>query len=92
MFGLRGYFDFVDGGDIGITKAMQMGGLLAAGAIDERAVMIGDRAVDIESARANGLVGVGVLWGFGDRAELETAQPERLLTSVAELTELLPAT
>ena len=91
MFELRHFFDFVDGGDVGITKASQLGGLLATGAIDARAVMIGDRAIDIESASANGLAGVGVLWGFGDRAELEAASPVRIVATVAELTELAPA-
>lgn len=91
LFALRHHFDFVDGGDIGITKATQLCGLLERGAIEHDAVMIGDRAVDIDSARANGLAGVGVLWGFGDRAELEAARPRRILSAVAELTGLAPA-
>ncbi|MDN2564761.1 HAD hydrolase-like protein [Aquibium sp. A9E412] len=37
------------------------------------ALMIGDRRHDVAGARANGLAALGVLWGFGDRAELETA-------------------
>jgi len=70
MFGLRDCFLFVSGGDIGIRKAEQLGGLLAACAIDRAAVMIGDRAVDILAARANGLASVGVLWGYGSRTEI----------------------
>jgi len=35
--------------------------------------MIGDRHFDIDGAVANGVRGIGVLWGFGDREELEKA-------------------
>ena len=51
------------------------------------AVMVGDRKHDIEGGKANGLPGVGVTYGYGDRAELEKAgaaaiadTPEELLT------------
>lgn len=37
------------------------------------AVMIGDRHFDIDGAVANQVRGIGVLWGFGGRAELEQA-------------------
>jgi phosphoglycolate phosphatase len=37
------------------------------------AVMIGDRHFDIDGAVANRVRGIGVLWGFGSRAELEHA-------------------
>lgn len=36
-------------------------------------VMVGDRMHDIHAARANGLRSIGVLWGYGGRAELEQA-------------------
>jgi phosphoglycolate phosphatase len=36
-------------------------------------LMIGDRHFDIDGAVANGVRGIGVLWGFGDREELEKA-------------------
>ncbi|MEO5596761.1 MAG: HAD hydrolase-like protein [Lysobacteraceae bacterium] len=35
--------------------------------------MIGDRHMDIEGARHHGMRSVGVLWGFGDRDELQCA-------------------
>ena len=37
------------------------------------ATMIGDRREDIVAGRAHGLSTTGVLWGFGDRAELTAA-------------------
>jgi phosphoglycolate phosphatase len=37
------------------------------------AIMIGDRAVDIEAAHANGLRAIGVLYGYGSANELAAA-------------------
>lgn len=38
-----------------------------------RTRMIGDRHHDVRAARANGTAAVGVLWGYGSRAELADA-------------------
>ena len=84
-FGIRRHFAFVSGGDVGIRKAGQLAALLRDGAIDGRATMIGDRAVDIVAAKANGLRSVGVSWGHGGVAELRAAGPDVLLESPAEL-------
>lgn len=35
--------------------------------------MIGDRKHDVEGAREEGISSLGVLYGFGDREELEAA-------------------
>ena len=47
--------------------------------------MIGDREHDIRAARANGVRAVGVLWGYGTRAELEGAGADALAATPAEL-------
>ena len=49
------------------------------------AVMIGDRSHDILGARANGLRSIGVLWGFGSRAELRDAEADETVASAEEL-------
>ncbi len=55
-----------------------------------RTVMVGDRSHDIDGARLAGLgCSIGVLWGFGDREELERAGAARLAASPAELARLL---
>ena len=41
--------------------------------------MIGDRAIDLQAAKANSLRCAGVLWGFGDSQELAAEQPDYLL-------------
>ena len=88
MFGMLTHFRFVDGGDIGIEKREQLAGLLQSTAIDRAAVMIGDRAVDISSAKANGLRSAGVLWGFGDLPELQGAGADVILRGTNELAQL----
>ena len=85
MFGLRQHFTFVNGGDVGVGKGDQLRALLEQGTVRPTSTMIGDRAVDIEAARANGLGAVGVLWGHGTKAELLAAGPDRLLESPTEL-------
>jgi phosphoglycolate phosphatase len=39
----------------------------------ETAIMIGDREFDVTAAARNGIRAIGVTWGYGSRAELETA-------------------
>ncbi|MGE0704311.1 MAG: HAD hydrolase-like protein [Vicinamibacterales bacterium] len=92
IFCLRHYFQFVAGGDIGITKGQQLRALLERGAICPSSTMIGDRAVDIEAAHANGLRAVGILWGHGTRAELVTAGSDGLLENPSDFASLLEAT
>lgn len=53
------------------------------------AVMIGDRSHDVRAAHANGLRSVGVLWGYGSRAELEAAGVNALCAAPAALAECL---
>ncbi|MGE7139579.1 HAD hydrolase-like protein [Luteibacter sp. NPDC031894] len=48
-------------------------------------IMVGDRLFDMEGAVANGVRGVGVLWGFGDRKELEGAGAWKVVEAPAEI-------
>jgi phosphoglycolate phosphatase len=57
--------------------------------LPEDAVMIGDRAVDIEAARANGVASIGVLWGYGTHNELEKAGADHLCRTPDELSLVL---
>jgi phosphoglycolate phosphatase len=50
-----------------------------------RSVMVGDRQHDISGAHAVGMRGVGVLWGYGTRDELETAGADQLVHSATDL-------
>jgi phosphoglycolate phosphatase len=67
-------------------KADLLAHLLASEQIPpRRAVMIGDRAGDVVSARANGIRSIGVLWGYGSEAELEGAGADVVCRSPTEL-------
>jgi phosphoglycolate phosphatase len=48
-------------------------------------LMVGDRRYDISGAHAVGMRGLGVLWGYGTRDELETAGADQLVESTADL-------
>lgn len=82
--GLRQHFSFVSGGDIGIEKWQQLQALKAAGTLERSSMMIGDRAVDIEAGRRNGLRTGGVVWGFGRPDELRQANPDIIFQSPRE--------
>lgn len=89
MFGLRSHFRFVSGGEDGASKSDHLRDLLRHGLAPRDALMIGDRAVDIEAARTNGLVAAGVLWGHGSEAELRHAGADHLLATPPDLRRLL---
>jgi phosphoglycolate phosphatase len=60
-------------------KADLIAAVLRAEALDARdTVMVGDRLHDVLGAHANGLRAIGVLWGYGSRAELESAGADAL--------------
>jgi phosphoglycolate phosphatase len=52
-------------------------------------VMIGDRKYDIEGAKAVGIASVGVLYGFGDRYELENAGADRIAETVESVYDII---
>jgi phosphoglycolate phosphatase len=89
-FGIRHYFRFVSGGDVDVQKEQQLAALLFSGEIPHFAAMFGDRDVDVHAAKANGLLSVAVLWGYGSREELAAACPDMLLNRPADLVLHLP--
>ncbi|WP_043315834.1 HAD hydrolase-like protein [Microbulbifer sp. HZ11] len=85
QFELRHYFEFVSGGDVGITKGQQLETLLKENRIGHNSLMIGDRRYDLSAAAQNGLPGAGVLWGYGSREELEKHTPSHLFRHPSEI-------
>ena len=63
-----------------IAHVVQEHGLKA-----DHCLMVGDRRHDVEGARANHIPAVGVLWGYGERDELETAGANYLAEDPADL-------
>ena len=93
-FDLTPYFEFVAGASFDekrsekwdvISYALDTCGLHDNGNI----VMIGDRKHDVLGAQKTGLDSVGVLWGYGDREELETAGATAIVSNQQELLSLL---
>jgi phosphoglycolate phosphatase len=87
--GLEPYFAGVYGAELGgrfDNKAELLAHLLATEKVPrELAVMIGDRAGDIVSARANRVRSIGVLWGYGSEFELAEARADGLCAAPGEL-------
>lgn len=92
-FGLADHFSRVYGPELA-DRTYSKEGLIRQACVMERlsphdAVMVGDRVEDILGAKANGLRSVAVLWGYGNDAELEAAQPDHIVTTSAELVRCL---
>jgi len=51
--------------------------------------MVGDRFHDIVGAKENELASIGVLYGFGNRKELEEAGAGQIAETVKDLEEIL---
>ena len=51
--------------------------------------MVGDRRHDIIGAHAVNMLGLGVLWGYGSRDELEAAGADQLVELTADLARMI---
>ena len=92
-FGLARFFRRVHGSALDGSRA-DKGELIrhilqTEGLDPRRTVMIGDRLHDVLGAAMNDVGTIGVLWGFGDRAELEGAGAARIAANPAELPDMV---
>jgi phosphoglycolate phosphatase len=83
------YFDGVygsgPGGELDHKPELLAHILSKHGLASSHSLMVGDRRYDISGAHAVGMRGLGVLWGYGTRDELETAGADKLVDSPADL-------
>ncbi len=94
-FGLAKYFDLICGAPMHAPKghgkadvicdALKRAGI--SGLSD--AVMVGDRLHDVEGAHKVGLPCIGVLYGYGDREEMEACHADDIAEDVGALRALL---
>lgn len=54
-----------------------------------KVIMIGDRKHDIMGAKGVGIASIGILYGFGDREELEQAGADAVVAEVSELYDVI---
>ena len=96
-FRITKYFDVVMGSELDgtrenkieiIEESLRL--LFPDSPVDkEKCVMVGDRKFDVSAAAEAGLKSIGVTYGYGSREELEAAGADMIVSSVAELAELL---
>lgn len=90
VFG-KGYFDYVAGERPGIPRKPDAAGvkliLEAFGETPEHCLYFGDTNTDMQTGLGAGLTTVGVTWGFRDRAELESFQPQYVIDHPGEVLE-----
>ena len=59
--------------------------VLGVAPVPEQCWMIGDRHHDIDAGRQVGTKSLGVLWGYGDHAELQTAGADAVVSAPEEI-------
>lgn len=55
----------------------------------QETLYVGDSAVDMQTAHNSGVISIGVTWGFRPRMELEAEQPDYIVNTVRELSEII---
>lgn len=93
-FGLTKYFDFIGAATMDESRSKKVDVITYTldnlGVTDKsRVVMIGDRHHDIEGAKKNGLNSIGVLFGYGDRNELENAGATYIAETISDILKFL---
>ncbi|MCM1136060.1 MAG: HAD hydrolase-like protein [Clostridium sp.] len=95
-FEIDKYFDVVVGSELNgnrvtkeevVEEALEQLGILTISVTERHRLcaMIGDRKFDIQGAKAYGLTGVGVRFGYAGEGELEEAGAEYIAATVEEL-------
>lgn len=96
-FALTPYFDFVTGAEFDGTRSKK-GEVIAyaltqfPGVPKSQVLMVGDRKQDVIGALENGIDSLGVLYGFGDEAELKTAGATYLSKTVSDVKDFILTT
>ena len=93
-FGLAQYFHHIGGASFDSSRSSKSAVVayslgLCGNPSPETVVMVGDRKHDVEGAINNGLQSIGVLYGYGDRPELEAAGATAIAESVEQLRAIL---
>ncbi|MCD8106194.1 MAG: HAD-IA family hydrolase [Lachnospiraceae bacterium] len=93
-FQLDSYFDLIAGATMDESrnrKDQVIAYALRQMGTAENILMVGDRSHDVEGARENGLLCIGVLYGYGSREELEEAGAAAICPEVRDLPAVIAA-
>lgn len=95
-FEFDGYFDAICGASMDeslVAKAdIMRNALTKLGVTEEmkpQVLMVGDREHDILGAKKNQVASMGVLYGYGDRAELEAAGADYIVAKAGQIAEVI---
>jgi len=93
-FNIAKYFTYIAGSNLDGTRDKKSEvikyALESCNIIDfSKAIMIGDREHDIIGAKEVGIKSIGVLYGYGDRNELEKAGADFIVDTVADIGKIL---
>jgi len=91
--GIRHFFDTIITSDDTAKRKPAADPLLEClnrlGIAPDKSVYVGDTRVDIKAGKAAGTKTIGVLTGFDDLISLQGEQPDAIITSIAELTDVI---
>ena len=93
-FDLKKYFAFVSGSTLDGLRSEKADVIAHVQKTypdinNENAIMVGDRKHDIIGAHKQGLCAIGVLYGYGDRAEMEAVGADFIAADMVALRQLL---
>ncbi len=91
-FGLAKYFEMVCGATLDGTRSKKedvIAYLFEKADYTSQVIMVGDTEYDILGAKAHGIPAIGVAWGYGKIADMETAGAAAIAYSMEQLYELL---
>lgn len=93
-FNIAKYFTYIAGSNLDGTRVKKYEvikyALESCNVIDlAKAIMIGDREHDIIGAKEAGINSIGVLFGYGDRNELEKAGADIIVETVSDIGKIL---
>ena len=93
-FNIARFFKYIAGGDLDGTRTKKdeiIAYALEACDITDKSktIMIGDRELDIIGAKKAGIDSIGVLFGYGDRTELENAGATYIVENIDEIEEII---
>jgi len=91
-FDLAKYFTRICGAALDMSrnsKEAVIAYLLQESGEADNMIMVGDTVFDIIGAKAHGIPGIGVSWGYGETADMEAAGAVAIAHSTEELLQLL---